>query len=119
MHNLFQGTAKAIMKDIWIRLEYLNERSLAIIQGRVESIKTPVSIGGIPKKISSSFAEFTSDQWKNWVNTYSLYCLRDQLPLTHYRCWELFVLACRILSEPWLTKTDIQMADALLLSFCK
>ena len=48
------------------------------------------------QKISSAFAGFTADQWKNWTIIYSLYALRDILAPPHYHCWESFVIACRL-----------------------
>ena len=49
---------------------------LSLIQDRVSSFIIPAGIGRIPHKIKSCFAEFTADQWKNWV-VYSLISMRD------------------------------------------
>ena len=118
MHNLFLGTAKAVLKDVWLQ-NILGQNALPIIQGRVDSLKIPVSCGRLPKKIGSGFAEFTAGQWKNWTNILLLYALRDQLPDEHFKCWEAFVLACRILVEPYISITELSKADLLLLQFCK
>ena len=46
----------------------------------------PMDIGRIPYKIHSGFASFTADQWKNWVNYYSLLCVSDFLHGEHLEC---------------------------------
>ena len=67
MHNLFlQNT--------------LGQNAIPIIQGRVDSLKLPVSCGRLPKKIGLGFAGFTAEKWENWTNIFPLYALRDQLP---------------------------------------
>ena len=53
MHNLYLGTAKHMMKNLW-----LNEKDFQRIQDMVESMTVPQDIGRIPGKISG----FTADQ---------------------------------------------------------
>lgn len=55
----------------------------------------------------------------NWTMIYSLYALRGLIPEEHYRCWECYVLACRLLNLPVLTDVLIRKADLLLLNFCR
>ena len=76
------------------------------------------TIGRIPKKIASAFGGFTAEQWMNWILVYSLYALRGLIPEEHYKCWESFVLACRLLTLPILSDLTIKKAD-LLLHFCR
>ena len=40
------------------------------------------------------------------------------LPDRHLRVWERFVLACKILCQPVLSKQEILKGDALLVNFC-
>ena len=89
------------------------------VQVRVDSVAVPSTIGRIPKKIATSFGGFTAEQWMNWTLVYSLYALRGLIPVEHYRCWETFVLACRLLSQPVLSDMCIKKADLLLLKFCR
>ena len=119
MHNLFLGTAKHLLKKIWLERGILNTHDLQRIQTRVDSICPPADIGRIPKKIASGFSNFTADQWKNWTVIYSLFALRDILPLPHYQCWESFVLACRFLCSTVINQNDLKKADLLLLHFCR
>ena len=119
MHNLFLGTAKTMMKDIWLSTGIITHKQLDSIQLRVNKVIVPPNVGRIPSKIASSFAEFTAEQWKNWTIIYSLFALRDILPQAHYRCWESFVLACRLLCSTCISLEDIQKADLLLLKFCR
>ena len=69
MHNLFLGTAKHIMKNIWLdEIEPIIPKRLhVVIQDRVDRCEIPFSIGRIPHKIVSSFRSFTADQWKTWT----------------------------------------------------
>lgn len=119
MHNLFLGTAKTILRDVWLSRGIISHKQLDSIQTRVNCVVVPPNIGRIPRKIASSFAEFTAEQWKNWTNIYSLFALRDLLPTAHYRCWEAFVLACRLLCSTCISAEELQKADLLLLQFCR
>ena len=59
------------MMVVWTKLGIIKEM-FQIIKDRVSSIVAPKDIGRLPLKISSSFAGFTADQWKNW-DTY-IFC---------------------------------------------
>ena len=119
MHNLFLGTAKTVLKDVWVQKNIIRPNSLSLIQSRVDKVKVPVSCGRLPKKIASGFAEFMAQKWKNWTCLFSLYALRDLIPREHFKCLETFVIACRILIEPYISESDIAKADILLVKFCK
>ena len=82
-------------------------------------MQLPPYIGRIPYKIPSSVSSFTADQFKSWTCYFSLICLRDILPQDHLRCWQCFVLASRILCQMSVTKDEIELADNLLLKFCR
>lgn len=114
MHNLFLGTAKHFFKSVW-----MTEENFKLVQERVNSALVPSGIGRIPHKIQSGFASFTADQWKNWVNYFSLIALHDILKDENIECWRHFVLACRILSLRSISANEIVLADALLMQFCK
>ena len=118
MHNLFLGTAKRFFKNL-ISKGILQDEQLKLIQVRVDSIIVPATIGRIPKKIASAFGGVTAEQWMNWTLFFSLYALRGLIPEQHYRCWEAFVLACRLLSSPVLSDVNIRKADLLLVHFCR
>ena len=94
MHNLFLGTAKHIMKNIWLKRGIITNDQLDIIQSRIDGLQVPTGLGRIPRKVSSNFSGFTAEQLKNWVLLYSMHALRDIIPTDHYRCWQAFVLAC-------------------------
>ena len=76
-------------------------------------------IGRIPHKISNGVADFTADQFKNWVNIYSVPALFNVLPLEHLECWRHFVLACRILCKLIVDNRNVILLDTLLLRFCQ
>ena len=117
MHNLFLGTAKYVMKQLWVEKGTLSLDQLKLIQKRVDNCKALAGIGRIPRKIATTFGGFTAEQWKNWVILYSMYALRGILPQEHYRCWQTYVLACFHICRRAITDTDITKADLLLINF--
>ena len=119
MHNLFLGTAKHVMKNLWMKKNIITSDHLELIQARVDTYKAPSGIGRIPHKISSSFGGFTAEQWKNWVTLYSMFALRNVLPQQHYKCWQKFVMGCFYLCRRSITDVDSKIADLLLMKFCK
>jgi len=119
MHNLFLGSAKYVLQNIWIERNIITNRQFNEIQDCVDKIIVPTGIGRIPYKINSGFSCFTADQWKNWTLYYSLLVLHDILDSEHLECWRHFVLACRILCHKILTTRELQLADALIMQFCK
>lgn len=120
MHNLFLGTAKR-MKNMWLNDDetLVTKSQLQVIQNRANNMHVPADIGRIPRKIETKFAGFTADQYKNWVNLYSIPCLYNILDEEHMECWRHFVLACRLLCKKVISKSDINLADILLLQFCR
>ena len=119
MHNLYLGTAKHVLKNIWLKQELINKHQLEAIQTQVDSVSVPNKMGRIPSKIVSSFGGFTADQFKHWTNIYSLFALHDVLPQQDFECWKHFVLASRLLNQMEISKSDIELSDALLLQFCR
>lgn len=118
MHNLFLGTAKKMFK-LWVENDILSTSHLEKIEERLESVNLLTDIGRIPTHISGNYGVFSAAEWKNWVTIFSLYALCGILPEKDYKCWEKFVLACRLLCKPFLLVDDIQKADLLLLDFCR
>ena len=118
MHNLYLGTAKHILKNVWVEKKLITDRSASLLQDRVDSVKIPHYVGRIPHKITSAFSGFTADQFKNWTNLFSLMTLYDILPTEDLQCWRYFVLASRILCQMVITDEEIKLADAFLLQFC-
>lgn len=119
MHNLFLGTAKHVLKNIWLDQDIIEPSEFCVIQSRIDQTVVPSDIGRIPHKIASGFSSFTADQFKNWVLYFSLLSLRDVLVDEHFQCWRHFVLACRLLTNKAITLDNIKLADALLLQFCR
>ena len=117
--HMFLGTAKHILKNVWMKKSLVTDAHLNAMQDILDSLELPPYIGRIPYKMESSVASFTADQFKNWTCYFSLICLRDILPQEHLRCWQCFVLASRIFCQMSLTNADIELADALLLKFCR
>ena len=118
MHNLFLGTAKRFVRDIWISRNILDMSALAEIEGRLKNTIVPPVLGRLPTSIKSG-TFLTADQWKNWTLYFSVYCLSDILLNVQLECWRKFVLACRRLGKHTITSNDITVADGLLLRFCQ
>ncbi len=118
MHNLLLGTAKH-MFSLWISSEVIDKSHFTNIQNTVDSFVTPTDIGRIPLKISSGFASFTAEQWRNWVLIYSLSSIKGYVPHRHYDCWLLFVKAVSLLCCRQITLQEIEKADAMLIDFCE
>lgn len=121
MHNLYLGTAKHMMKNVWLdeKNDFIDDDDFQRIQELVDSMTVPQDIGRIPGKISCSFSGFTADQWKNWTIVYSLFALKGVLPDNYLECWRHFVLACKSLGKRVLTDNDIELGDRHLMEFCK
>ena len=113
MHNLFLGTAKTMMKKIWLERGIISSAQLHIIQTRIDSMNIPSGIGRIPKKIASNFSGFTAEQLKNWVIVFSMYALRGIISQEEYYCWNSYVLACYYICQRTILREDIVKADML------
>ena len=116
MHNLFLGTAKYVFK-LWAD-NIFSKKQLKEITQKIDELNRATSIGRIPRKIGTNYGNYTAEEWKNWTLTFSMYALYGILPVNHLRIWERFVLACRILCQPVISKQEILKADALLVNFC-
>ena len=112
MHNLFLGTAKYVFK-LWAE-NIFSKQQLKELSEKINELNRAASIRRIPRKIGTNYAE----EWKNWTLTFSMYALYGILPDNHLRVWERFVLACRILCQPVISKEEILKADALIVNFC-
>ena len=89
------GTAKhIILKNVWIKKGLRSNPDFLVIQQRIDSMQVPRFVGRIPYKFASGF---TADQLKSWTKYFSLICLRYILPTEHFKCWQLFIMASRIL----------------------
>ena len=116
MHNLFLGTAKYVFK-LWAE-NIFSKQQLKELSEKINELNTAASIGRIPRKIGTNYGNYTAEEWKNWTLTFSMYALYGILPDNHLRVWERFVLACRILCQPVISKEEILKADALIVNFC-
>lgn len=117
MHNVLLGSAKNIMM-LWKENGIIGDTHLTSVQDLVDKFVTPADVGRIPTKISSGFASFTADQWKNWTVIFSQVALKTILPDDHYRCWHSFVMACHIMCSRAISKAGISEMDRYMMSFC-
>ena len=117
MHNFYLGTAKHIMKNVWLAKNIINQKQLIELQNNIDVICVPSEVSKISCKVESSFTALTADQLKNWVTLYSIPALFTILPETDMTCWRVFVLACRILCQKELSIEDIERADSYLVRY--
>ena len=118
MHNLYQGTAKMIIR-LWLELKVLHVDQLNIIQDRVDAVDTASNIGSIPRKIASSFGGFTAEQWMNWTVIFSIFALKDILPTSDLEIYRNFVLACKAITTKIISLPDIHLFERYILNFCE
>lgn len=118
MHCLFLGIAKTFFKT-WVSKNILTEDQFPQIQERVDSINCPSDIGHIPYKIASKFSGLKADQWKNWTLYFSLFALKDILPLRDYDCWLLFVKVCSSICRREILVSELENIDTMIQSFCE
>ena len=116
MHCLFLGKANYIIRNIWIKQDIIGKQSLDIIQDRIQKVNFQFSVGRIPSRIDSGVT-FTAEQWMNWTNYLSIFCLFELISERELECWRLFVLACRKLCRKELLDEDIKIADKYLQRF--
>ena len=109
MHNLFLGTGKHLLQ-FWLDKEIINRSQYSSIQTYVDQMVVPADVGRTPFKIVSGSSSFTADQFKNWIILFSMPTLYEILH---------FVLACHILCKHWLSLSDIDLFDVLLIRFCQ
>ena len=116
MHNLFLGTAKHVMKTVWLSEEnpIIPKNLYGALQEKIDKCIVPSSLGRIPYKIASSFSLFTADQWKILTMVLSLFALHDVLEEPDLECWSLFVQACQLLVTAMLTGEMPQVASRVL-----
>jgi len=118
MHNMLLGTPKH-MFSLWVNENIISQQQLQYMQNTCEKFLIPYDTGRIPVKIGSHFSGFTADQWKMWTTVLSGVLLKGILPERDYRCWMLFVNACRILSTRIITIPNIHLGHSYLLLFCR
>ena len=117
MHNLLLGSGKHMI-HVWLQKQLITHAHHDELQKFIDNFIVPLDIGRIPRKIETGFSGFTADQLKNWITLYSIPALYNVLPSPDLECWRHFVLACRIICKHFLSPSDIQLTDALLLAFC-
>lgn len=107
-------SANKIQKSMWHPLQECDVR----VSGMASYITPPhTTFRRLPHKIASNYGGYTASQWKNWTLIYSLFCLKDLLPERHIICWQKFVLACKLICSPIISKTDIVSAELLFVKF--
>jgi hypothetical protein len=120
MHNLYLGTGKHFFEELRKRgiltVEQLEEITKQLKEIEKES---PQDIGRFPRNVNDEDAikGFTAEQWKNWINLFSIPCLTGKLDKRLLNIWKKFCMASIILSQRVITVHDVSRADNLLNEF--
>ena len=117
MHNMLLGTAKH-MFNVWVYIDVITPKKIDIIDGKMLETCVPSENMRSPNSMSH-YKGFKSDEWKQWVQYYSLYCLKKVLPRKHFNVWQIFVRACNLLLTRSISKGDVRDAHQLLVLFCQ
>lgn len=118
MHNLFLGIATHAL-CVWKDTKLLSAGAFEDIQKTVDCIQVSSTVGRIPAKIASGFAELMSAQWKNWISIYSRIALQNHLSADHLTCCKLFVNAWILFCSQRLTTDAISQGHTLIIIYCQ
>lgn len=119
MHNLFEGTAKFMLKDVWVNDTTLGKEKLDEIQDLINKAITPSEIGTIPYKLSSYCASLKANELQNWTLYFSPFCLFGKLSEAKFSCWMKFVEACRHICKPVVTANELSKGHENFMKFCR
>lgn len=117
MHNLLLGTAKHAF-NVWVETGVLDKKKISEIDALMSKVGRKSELGRTSKSMSLSNT-MKADEWKNWVLVFSLYCLKDTLPASHFNLWQIFVRACALLLKPYMKHAELENAHQLLLLYCR
>lgn len=118
MYNLFLGIVKKVFK-LWVERDIFSKKKLEKVEFRLEEVNLFIDIGRIFIYIFGNYGVFFVVEGKNWIVIFFLYVFCGILLEEDYRCWEKFVIVCRILCKFFIFKEDIGKVDFLFLNFCK
>ena len=104
------------MITIWKEKGYLLNAQFNTVQSICDRFTVPADVGRIPHKISSGFASFTADQWKNWT---LILALKGVLPSADYACWKLYVQACSLVCSKAISMDAISRCHGFFVAFCR
>ena len=80
MHNLLLGSSAKKVFECWTEKYILKEE----IDQLIQEVPIPSNVGRVSGSVLISFMSFKAEELKNWVLYFSLYCLKDLIPLNHF-----------------------------------
>jgi hypothetical protein len=121
MHCLFLGIARSIVKKIWIKKDVLTPNILNKVQKMMDLFKVPADLGRIPRKVDcgEGFANFTADEWRNFINIYATVSLWEHLSMKDRTILTHFVRVCSILGNRIIERGLMQEAHSRLIKIVK
>ena len=95
----------------------MTKQTISLVEEHIQAVLIPSSLqmGHLPSHMGGGVTE----QWLNWANYYSLYCLHRILPSEHIECGRLLVLSSRTLCKPFLSRLELALAKGLMSRFCE
>lgn len=79
----------------------------------------PLMLESCPKRWPVVYDHLMQISIKIGQSSFSIYALKGVLPDDHLEYWRKFVLACKILCTRTLSRSNVRVANLLLISFCK
>lgn len=121
-HNCYLGVAKRLVvrwltdaNEGW----YIgNPNSIAAIDAKLLTIKTPTRISRTPRSITM-YKLWKATEWRNWLLYYALPCLDGILPQRYMIHLEKLVKAVYILNSDSITEAQLDIAENLLTVFVR
>ena len=118
MHKLLLGSAKKAF-ECWIEKGILKEKDLEEIDQLIREVPIPSNVGRVAGSVLISFKSCKAEELKNRVLYFSLYCLKDLIPLNNFNMWQIFVGSCHKLLKPTISIEEIDDTHNLLVLFLK
>ena len=109
MHNLYPGTAKHMMRSVWLneKIEFLNDEDFQFLK-----------IFSYTKDFIKFLRIHSRSMEKLDISVFIVFTQRNP-PEDHSQRWRFFLLACETLGMGDLTDNDIEIGDGYLMQFCK
>ena len=119
MQNMYIGTAKHIFQNICLKHRHLSPESLNSIDSVIKNFKITPNMKFNKILSGHCLYSFTVENWMKWMCYFAIVCLTYVLTSQEFEWLRYSVLGCRLLNKKELSQSDVQLADALLMQFCK
>ncbi|OQV13638.1 hypothetical protein BV898_12109 [Hypsibius exemplaris] len=120
MHCFLIGTVKKVL-TMWTENSaepyFLNKDAVEEIERRLMAFRPPKSFTRLPRKLK--IAKYKANEFRSFINHYSVFCLNGILPARYLDHWRLLVAAYKTLSTDSIHPAELAVADDQLSQFCE